>query len=217
MKVKFESWDVLFMKVIILGGFLGSGKTTALMRMARYIVDTTVSEKKNKLVILENEVGKVSIDDAFLRGGDFTVNNLFAGCVCCSLAGELISAVARIHKEYDPDWLIIEPTGIAMPISIQNHLFNLLNLSSRIVVLADASRWKRLHIPMSNMLDGQISDADAVLINKIDLADEETLDGIERDISAIEPNAKIFRISALNDVPVAVWAGAAGIEKEELK
>ncbi len=66
------------MKVLILGGFLGSGKTTSLMRLARYIVSTTKSDKKTKLIFLENEGGEFGIDDAYLRSGGFRVDNLFS-------------------------------------------------------------------------------------------------------------------------------------------
>ena len=57
------------MNVLIFGGFLGSGKTTALMQLARYIVDSSETDNPNKVMILENEIGEVGIDDAFLRGG----------------------------------------------------------------------------------------------------------------------------------------------------
>ena len=57
------------MKVLIFGGFLGSGKTTCLMQLARYVVENSRSDKEIKVMILENEIGEVGIDDAFLRGG----------------------------------------------------------------------------------------------------------------------------------------------------
>ena len=94
------------MNVLIFGGFLGSGKTTALMQLAKYIVRSSTSDKPNKVMILENEIGEVGIDDSFLRGGGFQVENLFAGCACCTVSGELVSAANSIKKEYDPSgWL----------------------------------------------------------------------------------------------------------------
>lgn len=198
------------MKILILSGFLGSGKTTALMHLARYMVDHAVTDRENKVIILENEVGEVGIDDAFLRSGGFQVNNLFSGCACCTVSGELVTAAVAIQKEYDPEWLIVETTGIAYPRNMQENLKNAIELDSRIVILVDASRWNRLLIPMNSLLRGQIEGSDAVLINKTDLVDDETVAKIEGDILGFEPKAVILKISALGEVSADVWRTAAG-------
>jgi G3E family GTPase len=194
------------MKVLILGGFLGSGKTTALMQLARYMVNVSDPARENKVVILENEVGEVGIDDVYLRSGGFTVNNLFSGCACCTVSGELIVAVSRIRSQLDPEWIIVETTGIAYPTNMRENLLDALGLESRICILVDASRWRRLITPMRELLRGQLVGADSVLINKTDKVDEETLAGVERDILEFEPASTIFRISALSTVPEDVWA-----------
>jgi G3E family GTPase len=200
------------MRILILGGFLGSGKTTTLLQLARFIVGETVSEKENKVMILENEVGEVGIDDAYLRGGGLTVNNLFSGCACCTVSGELVSAAARIKNEYDPDWLIVETTGVAYPKNMQENLKNALGLSSRIVILVDAARWNRLLVPMNALFRGQIEGSDAVLVNKTDLVDAPTLEKIRRDILEFEPKAVILKISAVSEIPAEVWRTVTGEE-----
>jgi G3E family GTPase len=200
------------MKILILGGFLGSGKTTALMRLARYMVDHADSECTNKVIILENEVGEVGIDDAYLRSGGFKVDNLFSGCACCTVSGELISAAVRIEKELDPEWLIIETTGIAYPRNMRENLKSAVRRDSRIVILVDAARWNRLLLPMNNLLKGQIEGSDAVLINKTDLVDDAAIEKIERDILDFEPSAEIYKISALRDIPDTVWRKVTGEE-----
>ncbi|SHH65151.1 CobW/HypB/UreG, nucleotide-binding domain [Sporobacter termitidis DSM 10068] len=198
------------MKILILGGFLGSGKTTALLRLARYMVETTVSDRENKVIILENEVGEVGIDDAYLRSGGLTVNNLFSGCACCTVSGELVSAAVRIQKEFDPDWLIVETTGIAYPRNMRENLQSAIGLSSRIVILVDAARWNRLLAPMNNLLRGQIEGSDAVLINKTDLVDAAAVEKVESDVLGFEPRAVVLKISALADVPAEVWQKVVG-------
>jgi G3E family GTPase len=198
------------MNVIIIGGFLGSGKTTALMQFAGYLAGISDPAKENKVVILENEVGKIGIDDEFLRGGGFTVNNLFAGCACCTVSGELVTAGIRIAREMDPEWLIIETTGIAYPGLMRENMKAALGLESRICVLTDASRWKRLRIPMESLLRGQIECADIVLINKTDLADRDALQDIERDIYGFQQDVPIRKISALVEVAPEVWRDVAG-------
>ena len=199
------------MKVLIFSGFLGSGKTSALLPLARYLVDTSVSDAENKVMILENEVGEIGIDDAFLRGGGFKVDTLFSGCACCSVAGELVSSVLRIRKEFDPDWLILETTGVAYPKNIQETLLRVCELDSRIAVLVDAARWKRLLRPMENLLSGQIIGSDAVLVNKIDLVDEAVLDAVDADIRGFEPKANIVHISALAPVAPEIWDTVLGL------
>ena len=196
------------MKVLILGGFLGSGKTTALMQLARYMVANASPDKQNKVIILENEVGEVGIDDAYLRSGGFSVSNLFSGCACCTVSGELASAAVRIKHEMDPEWLIVETTGVAYPINMRDNIRSALGVNSRICILVDASRWQRLLIPMNGLLRGQIEGSDIVLINKSDLADEEALQKVEADILGFEPNAVIRRISALAEVDEEVWRTA---------
>jgi len=197
------------MNVLIIGGFLGAGKTSALMQLARYLTDASEASNEYKVVIIENEVGEIGIDDQFLRGGGFTVNNLFAGCACCTISSELVAAADRIRRKMDPEWIVIETTGIAYPGLMRENLKNALGLDSRICILTDASRWRRLRIPMDSLLRGQIESCDAVLINKTDLATEDAIQDMERDINEIEPKAPIIRISALETIPSQVWQTVA--------
>ena len=199
------------MKILILSGFLGSGKTSALLPLAKYLVGRSQSASENKVMILENEVGEIGIDDAFLRGGGFKVDTLFSGCACCSVSGELVGSVERILHEYAPDWLILETTGVAYPKNIQKTLMDVCGLESRIAVLVDASRWKRLRLPMQGLLSGQIIGSDAVLVNKIDLVDEATLAEVDGDVLGFEPAANIVHISALAPVSPTVWDGVLGL------
>jgi G3E family GTPase len=196
------------MKLIILGGFLGSGKTTALMQFAKYLVDASDSARENKVIIIENEVGEVGIDDVYLRGGGFSVSNLFSGCACCTVSGELVSSVTRIRDELDPEWIILETTGIAYPRLIQENLQHGLGLSSSICILVDAARWSRLLLPMNALLRGQIEGSDCVFVNKIDLVSDEQLEAVEKDILGFEPKAVILRIAAAQPVPTEIWKTA---------
>ena len=108
------------MRIIILGGFLGSGKTSVLLQLARHLVKRERATSGGvKVAIIENEVGDVGIDDKVLVNEGFSVKNLFAGCACCSLAGELVYSIRMIQKELNPEWLIIEATGIAHPGSMR--------------------------------------------------------------------------------------------------
>lgn len=198
------------MKILILGGFLGSGKTTSLMQLARYLVKTSPAEKENKVMILENEIGQVGIDDAFLASGGFRVDNLFAGCACCTVSGEMVTAAIRIRKNYDPEWLVVETTGLAYPGRIQENLEEAMGMRARVVVLVDAKRWPRLRGPMGHLFGGQIIHSDAVVVNKIDLVTPEAADLVARQIREMDADTKIYQISALSPDNDAVWQAVSG-------
>ena len=92
------------MKVIILGGFLGSGKTTVLLQMAPLIRE--ISKKEMALAVIENEIGEVSVDSRLRQG--YEVRELFSGCICCTLTSDLGSALREIGWEYDPEYVLVE-------------------------------------------------------------------------------------------------------------
>lgn len=201
------------MKVLILGGFLGSGKTSLLMQLARYMTDSSDSDSAYKVVILENEVGKEGIDDKLLRGNGFNVENLFNGCACCTLSGELVAAAAGIAESCHPDWLVIETTGLAYPGLIQDNLAGGIGMYSRICTVTDASRWSRLRIPMHALLEGQAERADIILINKTDLASEDALSQMEAELREMNPDAQIIRTSALDKIDSRIWQKVLGVEE----
>ena len=129
------------MKILLVGGFLGSGKTSFILKLAHHMIEDLGIAN---IVILENEIGEISVDDKVLKGSGYQVKGLFAGCVCCTLAGELPSAVRQIEREINPDWIIMEATGVAFPYNIKENVENALGISCKIVCLTDAQRWKRL-------------------------------------------------------------------------
>lgn len=198
------------MNVLILGGFLGSGKTTSLMQLAKYLVATSPAEKENKVMILENEIGQVGIDDEFLRSGGFQVSNLFSGCACCTVSGELVTAAIRIRKQFDPQWLVVETTGLAYPGRIQENLIEAMGLKARVVVLVDAKRWPRIRKPMEQLLMGQIVNSDAVVINKTDLVTADALELVKQQIREMDAFTQIHSICALDENNDDTWKSVSG-------
>ena len=95
------------MKTYIIWGFLGSGKTT----LINYLLTKRLNDKK--VVVLENESGKESVDGAVLQSEHFNVVNMDAGCICCSLRLKLVDAITEIRQKLNPDILLIEPSGLA--------------------------------------------------------------------------------------------------------
>ena len=110
-----------------------------------------------------------------LKSGNYAVENLFAGCACCTLSGSVPGYIQKIQRELNPEWLIFESTGVGYPASIQRTIQNVLGLDSKICIIVDAKRWIRIEKPLEQLLSGQFENADVVLINKKDLVDQETL------------------------------------------
>ena len=201
------------MKVLILGGFLGSGKTSALIQLARYIArDTKPDDKNPKVVILENEIGEVGVDDKVLASGGYKVDSLFQGCACCTMSGEVAMNVMTIRNDLNPEWLVIEATGVAYPEKIKESIQAIPDIEIRLTALTDAKRWKRLLIPMQNLIRDQLHGAETILVNKIDLVDEEMLNFVEDSVRGFNPDAQIFKITTTQEVDVNVWKAVLGEE-----
>jgi G3E family GTPase len=185
------------LKVLILGGFLGSGKTTVLLQLARYLVEQSTGDSPTRVAIIENEIGQIGIDDKVLRSSGYTVTDIFSGCVCCSLNSDLIFGIQEITATTNPQWIIIEATGVAFPDKIAETLFANLGLEARIVTLVDAKRWQRIRVPLENLIEGQLKDAQLILLNKTDLVDDAELVAIEAELQSLSDSARHFRISGI--------------------
>lgn len=198
------------MNILILGGFLGSGKTTLLMQMVRAVTDERDGQKPMQVVIVENEIGNEGVDDKLLKKKGYQVKDLFGGCTCCTMGSELITAVQEIEKDIDPDWMILETTGLAYPGLIRDNLKNALQKNARICTVVDAKRWKRLKVPMGRLLEGQLECADVVLLNKTDLVESEELDLVEKEIREIKPTVAMIRTSGEKKIADQVWTKVLG-------
>ncbi|MDD6188820.1 MAG: GTP-binding protein [Clostridiales bacterium] len=192
------------MKILLLSGFLGSGKTSVLLQLAKHIADTVPGDGM-KVMIIENEIGEVGVDDKILRAQGLAVKDLFAGCACCTSGGDLLNDIAVIRDSMNPEWIIVEATGVAYPKQIKESVERCFNIPVRVLALADASRWKRLKSYMSQLLEAQIECAELVLINKVDLVDEETAQKIAEDIRGFNANAVIGFTIGNKPIEPAVW------------
>jgi G3E family GTPase len=188
------------MKIIIFGGFLGSGKTSVVIQLAKHLIGDNL-ENQTKVVILENEIGDVGIDDKLLKSSGYEVENLFSGCVCCTLSGELVLGIHRIQKDFNPDTIILEATGVAFPDNIRETIQKSMpEIECRVICLTDAKRWMRLLKPMEMLLNDQLNAADAILLNKINLVDDETVMAVEESIRTFNDEAVIYKINAMETI-----------------
>ena len=93
-------------KIDIFSGFLGAGKTTLIKKL---IKEAYAGEK---LVLIENEFGETGIDGGFLKESGVQINEMNSGCICCSLVGDFAEALSKVLDEYNPDRILIEPSGV---------------------------------------------------------------------------------------------------------
>ena len=193
------------MKLLLLSGFLGSGKTSALLQMAAYMVRRSGREGTS-VVIIENEIGEVGVDDKVLKAQGLAVRELFASCACCTGGADLISDIRSIRESVDPEWIIVEATGVAYPLEIKNNVEACFQIPVKILSMADAGRWKRLHSYMPQLIEAQVDSADCILLNKVDLVDEETAEQIAGELHAYNPKAELHKVVANQPIDDAVWA-----------
>ncbi len=181
------------MKLMIIAGFLGSGKTTLLLHIARRL-----SEASRKIAIIENEIGEIGVDGDYLKMNGLYVQELFGGCICCTLSTSLIDTLKKVKQRFKPDFVILEATGAALPGDITTNLRNYPSKveSIQVLTIVDACRFEMLMEMLGPLLTSQIQAADTVAINKIDQVEEEVLDRIIQGVGRLNAQAKVNAISA---------------------
>lgn len=182
------------MQVIVVGGFLGSGKTTTIINMGKYLAD-----KGKRVAIIVNEIGEVGIDGDVINRFGFDSKEITNGCICCTLKVSMKTTVTLLAKEYNPDILLVEPTGIAFPHVIKEDI-ELMNLGESVTVaplvtLIDGSRFKHLMKEAKNFSMRQIIDAEILGINKTDIIKPIQLPILEASVQQLNPKAKVVPVS----------------------
>lgn len=178
------------MRINLIFGFLGSGKTT----LVRRILETRPA--RGRLAVIVNEFGDVGIDGAILEGQDIDMVELTSGCLCCTLKGPLLNAVEELRATAGVEHIVIESTGIAQP---EEMMETFADPSFRerfefgpLVTVADAPKFSRLREMLGPFYTAQVENADIVILNKIDLASATELEEVRRDITALNPDATIL-------------------------
>lgn len=179
------------MQIDVIGGFLGSGKTTAILGMLeQQAVDPA------RTVLLVNEFGEVGVDGSLLSGKGGMVAELPSGCICCSLRADFMQQLQDIARDIGPERVVIEPSGVA---SLRDILQSIHSepLASviddvRTVLILDADDYEWFTELSETFVEAQIGLAQLILINKTDLAEEETVAGVAADLQRRNPLAVIL-------------------------
>ena len=184
------------MQILIISGFLGSGKTSILMPFVRRL-----NALGKRVAIVENEIGEKGVDDVYLKEKGFYVKEIYHGCICCSLRTNLINCLLELEKEYKPEVVVMEPTGVADPQLLLSSLSEYPgNLDAKVMVsVVDAERFEDIiDLKTAIALDG-IKSADLIALNKVDLISPEHLEKLHSRIQGINPETTIKNVSAYDE------------------
>lgn len=161
-------------KIDIISGFLGAGKTTLIQKLLKEALTD------EQVVLIENEFGEIGIDGGFLKDAGIEVTEMNSGCICCSLVGDFGKALRKVSKEYAPDRIIIEPSGVGKLSDVIRAVQDAaedadLELNS-FTTVADAKKCKMYMKNFGEFYNNQVEHAGTIILSRTDTISEEKLD-----------------------------------------
>ena len=174
-------------KVDVISGFLGAGKTTLIKKMYAHAF------KNEQVVLIENEFGQVGVDGAFLQEAGIEIKEINSGCICCTLVGDFNRSLSEIIDRFHPDRIIIEPSGVGKLSDIIGSIERFGDaLSLNIVAtVVDAKKCKKQMRNFGEFYIDQVKQANTVVISKADVADEAVVKEAYEIIRSLNPRANI--------------------------
>ena len=176
-------------KIDIFSGFLGAGKTTLIKKLI------AEGYKGEKLVLIENEFGDISVDGGFLKDSGVEITEMSSGCICCSLVGDFRESLHKVIDQFHPDRILIEPSGVG---KLSDVIKAVQNVASDDVVLngfttvVDASKAKMYMKNFGEFFNNQIENAACIILSRTDGISEEKLDTALSIIREKNPEAVVI-------------------------
>lgn len=176
-------------EIFVISGFLGAGKTTLIEKLLREAF------QNEKVVLIENDFGDISVDAALLKSGGIEVKEMNSGCICCSLSGDFIKAIKELLDRFHPDKIIIEPSGVGKLSDIMKacsdpRILPLAKVKAKITI-ADVKRCKMYLDNFGEFFEDQIQNADAILLSRVGEFPDK-VDAAQKIIRGLNPHAVIF-------------------------
>lgn len=177
--------------VLIVSGFLGSGKTT----LVRHLLDNAI-QQGIRAAVISNEFGELGIDRALLGKNAEEFVELEGGCVCCQLSDELVETLEMLRQRVAPDRIVIETSGIALPYDTQLQLWRppvsewVSDDLAVVVVNAEQLQQGR---DLEGTFEDQVSSADLLILNKLDLVAVDAIEGLEAKLRFAAPDTPVLR------------------------
>lgn len=190
------------MKVLVVSGFLGAGKTTFIRELIR--------RTGSQIAVLENEFGETNIDSTELaKAGDIEILEFMEGCVCCSKKDSFVNSILAVSAGLDPEYLVVEPTGVArlgnILDSIRKIAYEKIVLLKPVMVLSPRSFQSNLN-EFGDIYTDQIRNASTIVFSKAEAEDPAFLDSVALKIHARNPDADIVR-RHYSSMPDEWWNG----------
>ena len=175
-------------KIDVISGFLGAGKTTLIKKLFES------GFHGEKIVLIENEFGEIGIDGGFLKESGIEIKEINSGCICCSLVGDFSSSIKEIIEKFNPERIIVEPSGVGKLSDIINAIKEI-EAEVKLNILATVVDGPKTKVYLKNFGEffiNQVDAADTVIINKIDKLNDEKLLEVVGLIKEKNPHANII-------------------------
>ena len=178
-------------KIDIVSGFLGAGKTTLIKKL---LAEAFQGEK---LVLIENEFGEISIDGGFLKESGVQISEMSSGCICCSLVGDFNKALKDVHQQVAPDRILIEPSGVGklsdVIVAVENTVKDVPDMRlNSFVTVADATKVKVYMKNFGEFYNNQIESAGTIILSRTQKLNQEKLEAAVALLREKNPNAAIL-------------------------
>ncbi len=199
--------------ITILTGFLGAGKTTLLNRILK-------GDHGLRVAVLVNDFGAVNIDAELIVGVEGETVSLANGCICCTIRDDLVRAVLNLlEREPPPEYILIETSGVSDPYAVAQSFFlpalrRYVRVDS-IITVVDAEQIRDLRDDNAMLAIDQVSAADIVVLNKVDLVTPEQLQKVKDWIDEVTPRARILE-TTYGQVPLELLLGVGEFAIEKL-
>lgn len=190
------------MQLVVISGFLGSGKTTAMLRFAREL-----TQAQRKVALIVNEIGEIGIDNVVLKEAGANVWELLGGCICCTLAGSLATTLDLLANDYNPDIVLMEPSGASLPDAVKSGLRHVQTGAIPVswITLVDPLRLEELVAVLEPLMESHVRAADAVVITKAAVATSERLAAARAWVASLRPDLPCFCADMANpDSPLSL-------------
>ena len=178
-------------KIDIVSGFLGAGKTTLIKKMVKE------AYQGEKLVLIENEFGEISIDGGFLKDAGIQISEMSSGCICCSLVGDFGKALREVKEQFQPDRILIEPSGVGklsdVIVAVENTVADIPNMKlNSFVTVADAGKVKVYMKNFGEFYNNQIEAAGTIILSRTQKLTQEKLEAAVALLREKNPTAAIL-------------------------
>jgi G3E family GTPase len=186
------------MKITQIAGFLGCGKTTLVLKLSKKLA----RDGEQKIALVVNEIGDIPVDGKIIEESGMRMKDIGGGCICCETGVYFAKTLVTMYREFGPDHVLVEPTGVAVPHQVKQAA----NMAGRdaklsmgpVIVLFDATRPAELldMDMLGRLVVTQLKDADYIAISKIDLVDAAGIDAASQNVKEFNERAEIFNLSS---------------------